>query len=286
MRFLQHIIVSIALILPAIATAQTPDEIFSWLPEVKDWKKPDSKEIFDSENLFDRINGAAPLFIENGFKEMTACDYTKGEDYITIQIYRHSTPEDAFGMYSSERSTDLSFYKIGGEGHGDNGSFYFFSGSLYVKIRSSAENDETGEAIRKIAGALAAKAVPDASYPNIIKSFPEENKVPYTEAYITANYIGHKFLNKVFICQYTKDGLNYQLFVIDAETSDATKEILKKYFTFTEQSLDFSEGELLIKDRYNGDIPCLWKGQYLIGIFNEKGETIADAKSILNSVTL
>jgi len=279
-------LITLLIALPVLTVAQTPDELFAWFPDVKEWNKPETKEVFNPDNLFNRINGAAPLFIENGFKEMTACDYTKGEDYITIQIYRHATPEDAFGMYSSERSTDLTFYKIGGEGHGDNGSFYFFSGSLYVKIRSSEENEETGEAIRKIAGTLAAKADPDANYPKIIKSFPKENKSPYTEAYITANYIGHEFLNKVFICQYVKDGLNYQLFVIDAGTTDAAREILKKYFTFTKQPLDFNEGELLIKDRYNGDIPCLWKGQYLIGIFNEKGETIADAKSILNSISL
>ena len=271
---------------PVITIAQTPDEIFSWFPEVNEWKKPESKEVFNSENLFDRINGAAPLFIENGFKEMTACDYTKGDDYITIQIYRHATPEDAFGMYSSERSLDLTFYKIGGEAHGDNGSLYFFSGSVYVKIRSSTTSNETGEAIRKIAGALAAKADPNAAYPKIIRSFPEENKIPHTEAYITANYIGHTFLSKVFICQYINDGTKYQIFVIDAETSDAAKEILNKYYTFTKQPLDFNEGELLLKDRYNGDIPILWKGRYLIGIFNDKGETIANAKNILNSVAL
>ena len=213
-------LITLLIALPVLTVAQTPDELFAWFPDVKEWNKPETKEVFNPDNLFNRINGAAPLFIENGFKEMTACDYTKGEDYITIQIYRHATPEDAFGMYSSERSTDLTFYKIGGEGHGDNGSFYFFSGSLYVKIRSSEENEETGEAIRKIAGTLAAKADPDANYPKIIKSFPKENKSPYTEAYITANYIGHEFLNKVFICQYVKDGLNYQLFVIDAGTTD------------------------------------------------------------------
>ncbi|MDR2913550.1 MAG: hypothetical protein LBV74_01740 [Tannerella sp.] len=264
------------------ASAQTPDEIFSWLPEVKGWDKPAFKEVFNADNLFDRINGAAPLFIENGFQEMTACDYTKGDDYITIQVYRHATPEDAFGMYASERSSDLMFYEIGGEAHGDNSSLFFFAGPVYVKIRSSVSGEETGEAMREIAGTLAYKVAPDAGYPMIIKSFPEENKIPHTEAYITSNYIGHEFLNKVFVCQYNKNGLTYQLFVISAENNDAAKEILNKYFTFTKQPLEFGEGILLIKDRYNGDIPCLWKNQYLIGIFNENGESVPDAETILN----
>jgi len=282
-----RIFIAFALIFPLSAAAQTPDEIISWLPEVKDWKKPASKEVFDAENLFDRINGAAPLFIENGFREMTACDYTKGDDYITVQVYRHATPEDAFGMYSSERSLDLTFHKIGGEAHGDNSSFFFFAGSLYVKIRSSGSNDEIGEAMKTIAGAIATKAASDAAYPPIIKAFPESNKIPYTQTYITSNYIGHEFLNKVFVCQYEKDGLKYQLFVIDAGSNDTAKEILNKYYTFTKQSLDeIKEGDLLIKDRYNGNIPVLWKGNYLIGIFNESGKDVPEAQEILKSVKL
>jgi hypothetical protein len=267
-------------------TAQTPDEICSWLPEVNGWEKPAAKEVFNPDNLFDRINGAAPLFIENGFREMTTCDYTKGEDYITVQIYRHATPEDAFGMYSSERSSDLTFYETGGEAHGDNGSMFFFAGPLYVKIRSSSSDEETGNAIRLISKTLADNANPDSDYPSMIKVFPKEYKIPYTEAYITSNYIGHEFLNRVYVCRYNKKGTTYQLFVIDAGSNNAAKETLNKYFTFTKQPLDFTEGQLLIKDRYNGDMPCLWKGKYLIGIYNENGEIIPDAEAILNAVSI
>lgn len=272
-------------VLPVLVMAQSPDEIESWLPEVNEWKKPDTKEVFSPDNLFDRINGAAPLFIENGFQEMTACDYTKGDDYITLQIYRHATPEDAFGMYASERSPDLTFYPIGGEAHGDDGSLFFFAGSVYVKIRSSISAPETGETMRQIAEALVRNIAPEATYPPIINAFPPENRIPHTEAYITSNYIGHEFLNKVFVCQYN-EGITYQLFVIDAGSRDAAKDILTKYCSFTKQPIEINEGELLIKDRYNGDIPFLWKGQYLMGVFNEKGDPVPNAEKILKSVQL
>ncbi len=281
MKFIYYI-ASLFLASSTFITAQTPDEICAWLPDVRGWQKPASKEVFNPDNLFDRINGAAPLFIENGFLEMTTCDYTKGENYITIQVYRHATPEDAFGMYSSERSSDLTFYKIGGEAHGDNGSMFFFAGSLYIKIRSSLSDEDTGNALQLISKAVADNAAPDADYPAMIKILPEENKIPHTEAYITSNYIGHEFLNKVYVCQYKQENLKYQLFAIEAGSGEEAKEILKKYFTFTKQPLEFEEGFLLIKDRYNGDIPCLWKGKYLIGIYNDNGETIPDAEAKLN----
>ncbi|MDR3250888.1 MAG: hypothetical protein LBT42_04390 [Tannerella sp.] len=278
----KHFIIALLIVLPTVSKAQTPDEIFSWLPEVDGWKKPASKEVFNPDNLFDRINGAAPLFIENGFMEMTAFDYVKGEDYITVQVYRHASPEDAFGMYSTERSPELTFYKIGGEAHGDNGSLFLFADKLYFKIRSNVSTESSGNAIRRIAGSLASKAAPAAAYPAMLKSFPEDGKIPYSEMYITANYIGHDFLNRVFVCKYMKESLVYQLFIIDAGSSDAAKEILKKYVAFAKQEIDLKEGSLLIKDRYNGDIPVLWKGGKIVGIFNEDGKTVPDADKILS----
>ena len=108
--------------------AQTPDELKSWLPSVDGWTISGEIEVFNPDNLFDRINGAAPLFLENNFREMTSMEYKKGTDYITIQAYRHATPEDAFGMYSSERSSDLEFLPVGGEAQGDKTNLYFFAG--------------------------------------------------------------------------------------------------------------------------------------------------------------
>ena len=285
MKF-KSFIITIVIIYPSISLAQTPDELISWLPEIKEWKKPDSKEIFNPENLFDRINGAAPLFIENGFQEMTTFDYKKGDDYITFQIYRHATLEDAFGMYASERSFDLSFYKIGGEAHGDNSSLYFFAGPVYFKVNSSISTDESGEVMRKVGETLSERIATGTTYPTIINAFPSENKIPHSEAYITANYIGHDFLNKVFTCNYNKENLSYQLFIIDTGSSNSAKEILNKYLNFSKQSIDLKEGEILIKDRYNGDIPCLWKGKYIIGIYNENGQTVPDSDSIIRSVSL
>ena len=53
---------------------------------------------------------------------------------------------------------------------------------------------------------------------------------------------------------------------------------------FTKQSDELKEGELLVKDRYNGDIPVLWKGRYLVGVYNENGDMIAGADVLLKEL--
>jgi hypothetical protein len=254
------------------AYSQTPQQLHADLPQVNEWKLSPDIEIFDSNNLYERINGSTPLFIENNFREMTSAVYTKGDDYITIQMYRHATPEDAFGMYASERSPDMEFYPgIGGEAQGDGYGLYFFEGPVYVKISASNEGESSIAAMKEIAAGLAGKLGFQGAYPPIINAFPKEGLIPHSAAYVTQNYIGHEFLKPVYTAYYELLGKKFQAFVIDAGTTENAKKILSDYFAFTKQNDPLAEGNLLIQDRYNGSIPVVWKGRYLIGAFDEKG---------------
>jgi hypothetical protein len=263
------------------AFAQTSLELFAGLPVLEGWTISPDIEVFNRDNLYERINGAAPLFLENNFQEMTSMEYTQGDDYITVQAYRHAGQEDAFGMYASERSSEMLHYEgIGGEAQGDGYGLFFFSGCIYVKMMASNETDTIAKAMQEIAKRLASSIDPEASYPAIFQSFPEENLIPCTQAYITANYIGHEFLKPVYVANYSLNGKVIQLFVIDAQTSDGAHQILSDYFRFTKQSQEFTEGNLLVEDRYNGNIPVVWTGQYITGAFDSNGsdlpETIYD----------
>lgn len=263
--------------------AQTPTQLKEWLPVVDGWTVSDKVEVFAPHNLFDRINGSAPLFIENNFREMTAFEYLNGDNYITIQAYRHASAEDAFGMYASERSPDMPFHAIGGEAQGDDTNLYFFAGHMYVKMWANGA-DIPGTVLTQIAAALADAIDAEASYPQLLRLFPEEGRQPHTEAYITSNYLGHTFLNGVYTTNYVLGDETFQVFVIDAQTEDGAREMLNKYFEFTRQSKEFTPGKLLIADRYNGDIPMLWKGRYVLGVFSENGNEITCADDFLDAL--
>lgn len=263
--------------------AQTPEELKSYLPAISGWSLSGELEVFNPDNLFDRINGAAPLFIENNFREMTSLEYKKGDDYITIQAYRHATPEDAFGMYAAERSGEQTIYPIGGEAQGDGQNLSFFVGAMYIKIRSNSA-DDLSQTFQTIGKALAGKIAPDATYPPLVKCFPAEGKIPYSEAYITSGYIGHEFLKAVYFARYEKGGQPLQYFIVDAKSAEGAKEVITKYLRFSDQSLEVSEGDFLIKDKYNGDIPLVWKGRYIVGLWNEDGAATPDVGALLQTL--
>lgn len=282
MKYLKYISLFVFCVCAAAVKAQTPEQLKGWLPSIEGWTVAESTEVFNPENLFDRINGAAPLFLENNFREMTSLEYRKGDDYITIQAYRHASPEDAFGMYSAERTPELANYPVGGEGQGDESSFFFFAGNIYVKMWGTSE-EKLGDTLMRIAKGLAGKIDPNAAYPSLIAAFPEEGKQKYSEAYITANYIGHEFLKNAYLARYEKEGKPFQLFIIDARTPENARETLSKYYQFAGQNVDIKEGAQVVKDRYNGDIPLLWQGRYILGAFSENGDA-ADFAALLPAV--
>jgi hypothetical protein len=260
------------------SVAQTPKDLYEALPDIAGWTLSPDVEIFNRNNLYERINGAAPLFLENNFQEMTSMEYTLDDNYITIQAYRHATPEDAFGMYASERSPDMNFYPgIGGEAQGDGYGLFFFSGCMYVKMMASDESSAINEAMLAIAKNMAHKIDSAADYPPMFASLPKEGLIPHTEAYITQNYIGHDFLKLVYVADYEREGKKIQVFLLDGKTTEGARKILSDYFRFTKQTDDFSEGNLLIQDHYNGNIPVVWKGRYILGVFDENGGNFSES---------
>ena len=286
MNALSLIRLSLAVLLGVAATApapaQTPGELHAALPAVAGWTIAPDLEVFHRDNLYERINGAAPLFFENNFEEMTIMVYTQGDDYITIQAYRHATPDDAFCMYASERSPEMTFFPdIGGEAQGDDYGLFFFAGSLYVKMAAGNASEATGRALREIAAGLARAIDANAGYPPLFEAFPKDGLLDHTQACIAQNYIGHAFLKPVYAADYHWREMTFQAFVVAGATPDACRQILRDYYRFAGRTDEPTpDAVVLIRDRYNGAVPLLWKGRYIIGAFNDAALDFPDDVSV------
>ena len=280
------IIISVTLFFAHLTAAQTSGEIKAKLPQIAGWTINETVEIFNSDNLFNRINGAAPGYILFGFNELTAFEYIKSGEgdnppYISVQVYRHDTAEDAFGIYASERPSKTDFLTVGAEGYQEGSILNFFVDRLYVKIESPYENDGIAKAVRQIAQELGRNVNSQPVFPKELQNFPAENKIARSEMYIPSGFLGHEFLNSAFTANYEVSGKRYQLFVIDAGSVEQAKATLNRYLQFTRQNLKIREGRLTIRDRFNGDLECLWKGRYILGIVNDSNAAV-NVDEILN----
>jgi hypothetical protein len=252
-------------------------------PDVKDWQLSVSTDVYTPGNLWDLINGAAESYLSYDFVDLHLGDYEHvSGTVIHAEVYRHSTPVNAYGIYTAERSPEYKFVEIGAQGYLEKGVLNFLAGQFYVKLYSTDSGTEVQEALQKIGQKISRHLDQEDGLPELLKLFPSSGQLSYSDQYIRENFIGFEFLHSAFTVGY--EG-GYKLFVIQGKDADEILEMAKKYLAFTKQDIDLtSVSGLTFKDPYNGDIPAIIKGSYLLGIIdgsdNEKASTLLDEMAL------
>jgi hypothetical protein len=250
-----------------MAKAQTDAKLF---PGIDGWKNPDSLSTYTSDNLWDIINGAADGYLLYDFEEMTMGDYTKPDgQYITLEVYRHQTPEDAFGIFSQERPSKANYIDLGGQGYQEEANLNFFAGRYYIKIRCSGKSDADAKSVRNLGESIVNLINPASKIPSQVAIFPVEGKVLNSEQYINDNFMGYSFFKNAFVANYLVKGSTFNIFIISNTSPELSKSMLESLLKNNGKTQgNFQQGIFDIKDKYNGNMKILWKGKYLCGIYN------------------
>ena len=107
----------------------------SLFPEIKGWNFTEENEVFDANNLWDVIDGAADLFLEYSFVDLQIGRYiSDGGIEVKVEIYRHNNPLNAFGIYSQERNPEYHFIQVGTQGYIEESVLNFLDGVFYIKL--------------------------------------------------------------------------------------------------------------------------------------------------------
>jgi hypothetical protein len=250
-------------------------------PEVKEWNLTVIPDVYTPGNLWDLINGAAESYLSYDFVDLHLGDYEHASGtVIHAEVYRHSSPVNAYGIYTAERSPEYKFVEIGSQGYLEEGVLNFLSGQFYVKLYSTDSGSEVQEALQKIGQKINGYLDQKEGLPELLKLFPSSGQLPYSDQYIRENFIGFDFLHSAFTVGY--EG-GFKLFVIQGKDADEILEMAKQYLAFTKQDIDpASDKSLTFKDPYNGDIPAILTGSYMAGIID--GSDNEKAKSLLEEM--
>lgn len=234
-------------------------------PEIQGWKLIPNEKIYVPGNLWDLIDGAADAYLSYDFQDLHLADYENEEGVtIRVELYRHSTYNNAYGIYTSERSPEYHFIDIGLEGYQEEGILNFQCGYYYVKMSCFDEKEGVDEAMVKIGRKIQEQLGQEIFRPGVMKYFPIIES--HTDRYIAENFLGFDFLHSAFIAPYEINGTELQLFIIEAEQEETVRKMLTDYFEFTKQEVEVKDGLYTVKDPYNGDIEVLLKGKFLAGI--------------------
>jgi hypothetical protein len=249
----------------------TPSVMETYFPDIEGFSKSGDIAFYNPENLYDKIDGAADMYLNYGFEELAVLTYKKPENQsISVEIYRHKDADYGFGIYSMERySGTTNFVDIGTEGYYESGILNFYKNCYYVKISAYHLDDEENvlnQIARKIANALPG----ENKLPEIFENFPERNRMANYEHFDPANFMGYDFLRNAYSTYYSIPGSSdyFTFFIIRGDSKEDCREMLTSYFDYIHhEAVKVKGGLYIVEDPYYGKVGMYWKGNFIRGTF-------------------
>jgi len=268
----RHLISCFAYLILGVVTPlwASPSDLKEFVfPEVAGWKQSGEIQTFSPKTLYEYIDGAADLYLMYDFQELKVAEYQNAKKgSVTVDVYFHKTPIQAFGIYSQERLSDANFINIGAQGYVESNVLNFLTGPYYVRISSYNTGAEDREILLTFAKKVAEGLGEKGSLPSILSAFPNERKTKNSEKFINKNFLGYPFLHSAFTADYELSGAKFKLFVIESDPMEC-KGMMQKYLQqIGSPAKEVVEGRYTLRDPYQGEIDLDWQGKYIWGIVN------------------
>lgn len=243
----------------------------SSFPSVPGWTVSLESRVYDANDLWDIIDGAADLYLEYAFIDLHLARYkTPDGREVKVECYRHRDAENAFGIYAAERSPEYHFIRIGAQGYQQTSVLNFVDGEFYLKLSSYQSDSASVHDLQTIARALESHVKRDAVLPSMLGLFPTEGKLDNSEQFIAQNFLGYGFLRSVYTASYASGSVGIKAFIMVKHSPEEADTTLSAYLSKVPKEAMASAGALRfdIQDPNNGPISIARQGRYLFGTLN------------------
>lgn len=246
-------------------------------PDIENWNKTEEPKVYNTETLWEYINGAADYYLNYGFEKLEVVEYSLSEDeYIKAEVYFQGSELNAFGIYAYERPSKGEFLPIATQGYIQYSALNFYGGIYYVKVHSNQSDDNTIKAIHEIAEKIASTNIKENEKPMVFGLFPEKNKIENSEKYYPSNYLGYDFFSNAMEVAYKNDDDKFKLFLISGKDKETIEGMLKEYFEFVKVKNEIIENEVFeINDMFNDLVILTFRDNMLYGVFDTDNKKTA-----------
>jgi hypothetical protein len=238
---------------------------------------------YKADTLYQYIDGAADVYLLYDFQILLHQDFKSGAAEVTVDIYDMGKPEDAFGIYSAERSPDYKYIPIGAEGYSSKGVLNFFQDRYYVKLAGSGTGADA--LLDQFAHTLSTRIGGTRTLPTVLSKLPPLHRVRHSERYIRKDPLGHAFLAPAYVVTYTATPKKGELLISVANDAAGAKlrlDQLAKHFKQTGECApapELGEGGIRAKNSFEGAVIARTQGRYVLVLLNAAQDGAALLKS-------
>jgi hypothetical protein len=195
-------------------------------------------KVYDTGNLYEKIDGEAPLYIDAGFKKLFNQSVMSNADdtlWAEIYIYDMVSAGNAFTVYSQQRRETAENIQILDPllGYKTTNGLYFVHGRYYIELVGSTESPELFDAITEIAKNIKLKLAADGDTQIAkLQLFPKERLIPGSIKIYKADAFGFEKLKDIFTAQYKIGDQTVTAFLSKRADANDARTITKSYRKF------------------------------------------------------
>lgn len=269
-------------------SGNAPSGIEASIPDdVADWHASGAVAAYDTESIFDYIDGHAEVYLAYGMKRSLARRYTgpDGEADIVLDLFELASSDDAFGVFTHD--LDGVPVGIGNNSRLRYGWLSFWQGPWFVSVSSEMESDRASQAVLELGRAISGGLPREGAPPVIIDALPpfgldvkslrflRHPQILNTHIWVDdENLLGLGPDTSAALGTYRRDDQEAHLLLIDYRSGGAAE---KAREAFAGRFLTSSAGDETVEVEDRGWYGVAREGSRLIAVLGADSREIADA---------
>jgi hypothetical protein len=217
------------------AVAGAPAATAALLPEADGFTPLVPTQSFGPDNLSDKIDGKAELYLSAGFKEMSCRSFGlggPGGPHVEAFIYDMGSASNAYAVFSGQRRSGSPSIALTANAYATANALFFTQGKFYVEIVADRAGETMQKSLETYAAALLAKLPAAGEAKDVAALFPKEGLVRETVRLCAADTFGCEGLNNMLTGEYDLKAGKATAFVALRDTPEEARAEAKRYLGF------------------------------------------------------
>ena len=194
-------------------------------------------ETFDAQNLSDKINGKAELYLSAGFVGLNSQrfkDINNANLWIEAYLYDMGNGQNAFSVFSAQRREGAAALDLTPYAYRTQNALFLVHGSFYIEIIASEATDRAFYPMKL----LAENFIDDTAAETVTMLekdlFPVQGLVAESISLISADAFGFERLNQIYTAEYEVGGHPMMAFLSRRQENQAAQDLASAYQKFLE----------------------------------------------------
>jgi hypothetical protein len=192
-------------------------------------------EVFGPENLSDKINGRAELYLSAGFLSLNCQRFAKASDpnsWMEVFVYDMGTARRAFAVYSMQRRPDAENIEVAEFAYRTENALFFAHGRYYVELIAAITTEDVAEAMRSFAHNFVGKTGAHGERIGELSLFPRERLDEDNIRLLISDAFGFDRFDNVFMANYVLEDTQLTAFLSVRGNSSEASELAAAYHAF------------------------------------------------------